>query len=52
MTLWVAAPHGKSPPYQIWWPSHCGSGDMFLAAEEEDCRSSCFKTMLERTRIL
>ena len=29
VTLWVAAPHGTSPPYQIWWPSHCGSGDVF-----------------------
>ena len=26
--------------------SHCGSGDMFLVAEEEDSRCSCFNPPL------
>ena len=31
---WVGAPRSKSPPCLIWWPRHCGSGDMMLVVVE------------------
>ena len=30
LTLWSAALQDKLQPYQVWWPMHCGSGDIMV----------------------
>ena len=28
--LWLGAPQGISPSYQIYWPGHCVGGDIIV----------------------